>query len=438
MKRYTVLLLSLLVTAQIVSAQQKIVESSSQNVPSWVGVSVDNFIIVSAEHATLDGAKNSCLKTIQQSIISSVAVNISSNEQSYDAMSNNGYSESITHSYESRVETIAARLPFIQGITLDKAEIYWKKLYDKADKTYKYEVHVKYPFSSQERRALVDQYNAIEKEKSDKFQEIKDAFSTFTDVEYIARAMNDLKALYEYFMDQNRKAEAKALMENYRKCYNAISIVPYHSELGEIVYYLNLEGRRMVTSRRPTIKSDYATKIEFSPIEDNLYRITYNFEDCLPDDDNKIDISYQFASGAVARHTFRFDVAKDLLEVLPIGQLELDVELIKSATVEGDAEIPSKQIAAISGWLDLRAKQDTPFKVTGINVTFNNLNIRVKPELNQEFEGKGTHRLNFETENSFDDIKRKNGIASGTITIVNLNTNKRSELRFNLPYRVIL
>lgn len=438
MKRYTILLLSLLLATQFVSAQQKVVESSADKAPAWVGISVDNFIIVSAEHSTLDGAKSACLTTIQQSIINSVAVNITSSEQSYDAMMNNGYGESITHSYESRVETIAARLPFIQGITLDKAEIYWKKLYDKSDKTYKYEVHAKYPFSSMERRALVDQYNAIEKEKSDKFQEIKDAFSTFTEVEYITRAMNDLKALYEYFMDQNRKADVKALMENYRKCYSAISIVPQHTDLGEIVFYLNLEGRRMVTSRRPNIKSEYATQIECSPIEDNLYRITYNYDNCLPEDDNKIDISYHFANNAVARHTFYFDVAKDIIEVVPFGQVELDVKLVNAATIKDGDTIESKEIAKIEGWLDLRAKQDTPFKVTSINISFDGLNFRVKPELNEAFEGKGTHRLGFEVESSSDAIKRRNGVAKGIVTIVNAKTNKSSEVRFNLPYKIIL
>jgi uncharacterized protein (UPF0335 family) len=353
-------------------------------------------------------------------------------------MMNNGYGESITHSYESRVETIAARLPFIQGITLDKAEIYWKKLYNKSDKTYKYEVHAKYPFTKFERNALVEQYNAIEQEKNNQFQQIKDAFSTFTEVEYIARAITDLNALCEYYIDDNRKTEAKALIDNYRRLYNAISIVPYYTALGDIVFYLNLEGRHMTTSRRPNIKSEYASEIELVAIEDNLYRITYNYEYCQPEDDNKIDISYQFANNAVARHTFYFDVSKNRIDVVPFGQIELDVKLGNAAPIAEDAAILSEHIAEIKGGLDLRAKQDTPFTVAGINLSFDSLNIRVKPELNEEFKGKGNHRLSFDVESSFESVKRREGIATGTITIVNKETNKSTEVRFHLPYKIIL
>lgn len=438
MKRYLIIFASLILATQVVSAQQKVVESSAKKAPAWIGIAEDNYIIVSAENTTLDEAKRSCLASIQQSITSSVAVHISSTELSYDSSINNGYGENITHSYESRVEAIAARLPFIQGITLDKAEIYWKKIYDKSDKSYKYEVHAKYPFSDFERNKLVEQFDAIEKEKNDQLQQIMESFSTFSDVEYIARAITDLGALYEYYIDQNRKAEVKALMDNYRKLYNAISIVPYYTALGDIVFYLNLDGRRMTTSRRPVIKSEYATEIECSAIEDNLYRIAYNYEYCLPEDDNKIDISYQFASGAVARHTFYFDVSKNRIDVVPFGQIELDIKLVDSVALAEEEAIPSEKIAQIEGWLDLRAKQDVPFMVTGINILFDSLNIRVRPELNKEFEGKGNHRLSFDVESVVDTIKRREGIAGGTITVVNPQTNKSSEISFHLPYKIIL
>ena len=431
------MLFSLLATSNL-SAQQKVVESSAKRAPEWIGISQTNYIIVSAEHATLDGAKSACLANIQQSIISSIAVHVTSTEQSYDAMTQTKYNEDITHSYESRVEAVAMRLPFIQGITIDKAEIYWKKIYDKSDKSYKYEMHAKYPFSALERNRLLEEFDAMEKEHNDKFAQIKEAFSTFTDVEYIARAITDLSALHEYYIDNARKAEVTALKENYRKLYSAISIVPYYNELGDIVFYLNLDGRRMVTSRRPVIKSEYASEIELSAIEDNLYRIAYNYEYCQPEDDNKIEISYQFASNAVARHTFYFDVSKNRVEVAPFGQIELDVELVPAAVVEEDAAIPSTQIAKIEGYLDLRCKQQSPFRVTGINISFDGLNIRVKPEIDKEFEGKGNHRLGFEVESKFDTIKRREGIATGTITVVNTETNKSAEIRFHLPYKIIL
>ena len=438
MKRYIVILVSLLLATQVVSAQEKVVESSANSAPAWIGVSQRDHIIVSAEHATLDGAKKQCLANIHQNIINSVAVNVSSQELSYDAQTMTSEYASVVQSYESRVETIAAKLPFIQGITLDKAEIYWKKIFNKAENTYRYELHAKYPFSTQERNALIAEYNKIEKEHTDKFQMLKDEFDTFTEVEFITRAVNDLRALHDYFIDQTRKNEAKALMDNYRKLTSAISIVPYYSTLGEIEFYLNLSGRRMVTSRRPTIKSEYATQIECSTIEDNLYRISYNYEYCQPEDDNKIEVSFQFGSGSVARHTFYFDVSKTQMEVVPFGQIELDVKMVNATAPEIGQKISCDQIAQIKGWLNLRSKQNTTFKVTGINVSFDGIRIRVNSDLNVEFEGKGSHKLSFDVESDSDSIVRKDGIATGTVTIVNKETRKSEEVRFNLPYKIIL
>lgn len=438
MKRYIILFVSLLLATQFVSAQEKVVESSANSAPEWIGVSQRGYIVVSAEHATLDGAKKQCLANIYQNIISSVAVNISSQELSYDAQTITNEYASVVQSYESRVETIAAQLPFVQGITIDKAEIYWKKIFNKAENTYRYELHAKYPFTMAERNALIAEYNKIEQEHVDKFQELKDAFHTFTEVEYITRAVNDLRALHDYFIDQARKNEAKALMDNYRKLYNSISITPYYAALGEIEFYLNLSGRRMVTSRRPVIKSEYATQIECSAGSDNIYRLTYDYEYCQPEDDNKIDVSFQLGSGAVARHTFYFDVSKTRMEVVPFGLVELDVKLVNATTPEEGEAIPSSQIAQIKGWLDLRSKQNTAFKVTGINISFDGIRVRVNSELSAEFEGKGNHKLSFDVEGNSQSIVRKDGIATGTVTILNKETRKSEDVRFSLPYKIVL
>ncbi|MBO7263130.1 MAG: hypothetical protein J6U93_01260 [Alistipes sp.] len=243
--------------------------------------------------------------------------------------------------------------------------------------------------------------------------------------------MNDLDALNTYYFDEVRQSEVLALKENYRRLYSAISITPYYSSLGEILYSLNLNGRRVTTARRPVIKSEYATEIEYSATEDNLYRITYNYEYCQPEDDNKIEVTYQFGGSAIARYTFYINLSADHIEVIPFGEIEVDVKM-------GLDETTGKQTTHLKGFMNLRAKQDTKFRITGINILFNNISLRVNTTLDTAFEGKGNHRLCFEADSAIESMNRKDGIVSGTITLLNAETNKSEDIRFSLPYRVIL
>jgi hypothetical protein len=451
-----------------VYAQQKVVERSSKKAPEWVGVSVADHIVVSGEAASLNAAKEKCLANIRQSIVNSVATNISSKELTLDTQTINGQTTDVLHRYESQVQAIAAKLPFITGISLDDAEIYWQKLYNKREKSYKYEVHAKYPFSLLRRNSLIMEYLKQEQEQNEKYRALKSEFSTFTEIEFINRAIAELKALEHYFVDQKRKEEAKVLASNYHKLYSQISIVPYHNALGEIVYYLNLEGRRMTTSRRPNIKSQYATSINFAPAEQNMYRITYNYDNCQDNDENKIEVIHNFASGST-RYACFFDVSKDKLQIIPYGLIEMDVESAESAlpatpakveaaaeeqqtttteqqnkqateVVEATAEqvIAGEKPAKISGWIDLRSKYETLFEVLHINFSASGTRIRVNSDIKASFEGKGNHRLAFNLEGKYLPTESSSSMARGVITILNKATNKQEEIKFYLPYKIVI
>lgn len=300
-------ILAFMMLANGLFAQDKVVEKSSRRAPSWLGLSEPEYIITSAENETLDGAKAQCLANIRQSIVSSVAVNVSSTESYKESISMNNDSMDANRKYDTEIESIAASLPFVSDILLDDAEIYWRKLYNRKSKTYRYEVHAKYPFSTFKRNELIEEFMAQDKEQYDKYLALKQGYdSDFTEVEYIDRAISELHALRKYFFDSKRQNEVDALVSSYRRLYKAISIVPYSEKLGEIVYYLELNGRRVTCSRKATLKSEYATNLQVRAIEDNLYKITYNYNYCLPQDENTIIVTQKFNSGS-AKNTFYFD-----------------------------------------------------------------------------------------------------------------------------------
>lgn len=299
--------LVLLMVASLLSGQEKVVEKSSKRAPSWLGLSERGYIITSSESETLDGARAQCLANIRQAIISSVAVNIQSQERYRESIDMTDDVTDANRRYESDIASIAASLPFISDILLDDAELYWRKLYNRKAKTYKYEVHAKYPFPSYKRDELIAEFEAQEQMQYDKYLALKEGYSSdFTEVEYIDRAISELHALRKYFVDSRRQNEVDALVSNYRRLYKAISIVPFSEKLGEIVYYLELNGRKVTYSRKASAKSEFATNIQVKALENGMYMITYRYDYCLPEDENTIVVTQRFNSGSV-KNTFYFD-----------------------------------------------------------------------------------------------------------------------------------
>ena len=119
------------------------------------------YVIAEGVGVTWDQAQDNALKKIKERIVSSVAVNISSetnmvvNESIIDNMSR--YSEStelITNISTDFFNTL-------KGISLNKAQaFYWEKqLYPGKQKMVHY--HIKYPFSQRELDELITSYNFV-------------------------------------------------------------------------------------------------------------------------------------------------------------------------------------------------------------------------------------------------------------------------------------
>ncbi len=426
MKRVFALCLLTSMTFYAASAQVKIVERSAPKAPAWIGISEPDYVIVSAEEPALDAAKQRCLQDIRQSIANAVAVNIASDELSSERQQERNGIEEIYRSYESQVRTTAGRLPFITNISLSDAEIYWEKHLEKKERRYYFVCHAKYPFPRTRRNALIEEFLRQDRAQYDKYLALKKNFDTFTRIEYIGQAITELEPLSTYFFDEMRRNEVLALQRNYRKLYAAISAVPYENALGEHVFYLSLAGRRVTTSRPPTIKSPYATDIVVTPAAENMYRVTYNYEQCLDDDENTIELIYLLGGRAV-KHRFGFDVRQEKTAVIPCGEVELDLV----PAPEG-----ADRCVRITGWMNLRSKYESPFQITGLNLSAEGIGTRICTESTSDFKGAGTHRLGFVAEGSFPVSDKRAALAQGVLTLRNVQTGKSEEVRFALPYRI--
>ncbi len=428
MKRILTLCLAALALVETGAAQEKIQERSAPKAPKWIGTSASEYIIVSAEEPTLDAARDRCLKDIQQAIVNTVSVNICSDEQLFEQQHERDGASTFSRDYESQIRTQAGRLPFITNITLSDAEIYWERRLVKKEKRTYYICHAKYPFPLTRRNELIAEFMRQDREQYAKYLALKEELDTFTRIEDIGRAITDLGQLYDYFFDGRRRGEVEALQRKYRSAYGEIAAIPYSNELGEHYFYLTIAGRRVTTSRAPVIKSQYATDIVVTPVGESLYRVTYNHEQCLDEDDNRIELIYMLGAQAV-RHGFSFDVREGKVTVIPQGEIELDLRPAADSLAAGNSP-------RITGWINLRTKYDTPFEVTALNLTAEGIEARIETALSSRFEGKGTHRLAFVVEGDFPTTPRRAALARGVLTVRNLQSGKSEEIRIALPYKI--
>lgn len=290
-------------------AGDKVVQKSG-SMPSWLKKVKEGTITASAKAETLEEAKKRCMSDIRQQIISSIAVNVTSSESfKTSQVTSNEIMNAMTQ-YTSDVNSNAANLPFLTGISANKVmDFYWEKHYVKQDKSYYYVYYVLYPFSESDRLNWTAEFNEYDQQQYNKLKKLKENFKTFTDIAYVVTAVKELKALEKYFFDAVRKAEVETVISDYVNSQSRITIHPIKQERGLIIYHLLMDGRKMFFAKKPNVKSNSAYEINVVQNPDNTYTITYNSEMCTPLDDNMIEVSHIF-DGRRVKNIFYFTVEK--------------------------------------------------------------------------------------------------------------------------------
>ncbi len=290
--------------------KEKVVESSAKHKPAWIGRSDQSSFAVTEVGETLAAASDRCMNSIRQHVINAVAVNISSTETMTSRQISQNALHTVMNDYSSVLMTEAAKLPYLNNLSLSNAEeTYWEKIYDKKTKRYRYEYSVRYPFTEQTRRQLVEAFLAIDNAKVAQMEQLKAELDTFTDIDRITRAVNELDGLHQYFFDATRRQEAETLRRNYLAQYARISIEPEEETLGRCIYSLRLNGRRMTTAVTPRLKCESAIEMQVKAYDNNRYLLTYNAKYASKSDINTLEILYPFGGARVSR-TLHFDPAQ--------------------------------------------------------------------------------------------------------------------------------
>lgn len=297
----------LLCPAALFAQKEKTVEASSREKPGWIGRSDASAICITEVGETLAEASARCMASIREQIINSVAVNVSSAETMTRRQITQDNLMNVMSDYQSVLMTEAAKLPFLSDLSLSNAEaIYWERIYNKKSKTYRYEYSVRYPFSGQTRRQLVDAFLSIDNAKCAEYERLRAELNTLTDLDRIRQAVIELEGLEAYFFDTTRRNDAATLRRSYLQLFDRVSVRAESQTAGACLYSLRLDGRKVTTSVQPRLKSESAVDLRVKPYADTLCLVTFDPQYAPAAELNSIEVLYLFGNRRVG-HTFRFD-----------------------------------------------------------------------------------------------------------------------------------
>lgn len=398
-----------------IQAKEKIVEKSGKQ-PKWVNSMEANYIVTSARSQDLEEAKERCMIRVKEQIVNSISENVrSSTKMSSSEETMNKQVSTFLESYSSTTTSQTGKTDFVQGISVTKVEdFYWEKIYDTETRKYRYEYHVKYPFSQKEMDDLVASYKMKDAELSYQLNKVMMDIPDMSSVEEVSAGISTLRSLKGSFVDLRADqantgiAKLKAIIEN-------MEFVVLSHKVGKLEYALQYEGRTMSYGKAPKVSSECAT-IEHVNYSGERTLITYNSDYCIAQDPNNgIDVLYKVGPYKMANR-FRFNATAGKVEVDVVGTIRI---------------ASSGQASKVD--LTIRSKYADPFVITKIDLDLKGAGISI-PDVNKKCSGKGIHEIS----TNAGEIKASGaGMTSGTIYFKSEKTGEMGRTRFyNANYSV--
>lgn len=418
---------ALLVTG--IAAQTKVVEKSAKKVPEWLNTAAEGYLVVSVRSNSLAEGQTKALTEITERIIQSVASNVTVSKKNVLSEVNvNGSIES-SDAFTQVSKIKSANLPFLKGISLSNAEeIYWEKVRDKATGKEHYDYSVKYPFSRSEQRKLIAEFEALDAEKVARYEALEQKIGSIESVDEIGQAITELNTLSGYFFDDVRLSQVEGLTARYKQLYDALSLTGTFLENGKYQCQVLLDGNPVRVATKPKVTSNCAGQIGVRPA-DGMFVISYDAEDCLPEEENFLNISL-VAGGKRLQHKAFLNEAgagNAAFSVVPEGKLILTAD-----------SVAGRKIFNINIRLTLNNRGGTPFGLKALELHVPEISAPIIfDDIDGVYKTKGIVQIKALAEGEFTAGEKKNSAFSfvqGSVTFVNPQTGAVERTRLSLPY----
>ena len=305
-KNLLILLLTILPLFAFAQKDYKLVEQTPKNKPSWLtnGNTFGAFLIQANKVATLEEAQNNVMTSLLSQVASSIAVqvvgeiekNIDWTVVELEGKTREQYLEQVKNNTTLKI----AKLPALQGFSITKAEIYWEKYQHKKTKEYCYDYYILYPFSSFELEELIAEYNAQEKAINDKIDNFRTSLDDIESVDVMLANIDEMKSMLKEYGEEDA-AKYNKLKNNislYEKLIANIYIDVLENSKGKLVIQLKYDDKVLKTKSLPQLKGNCAR--DFTKKHNgNLIEIGFNTFDCYEQDDNYVEIKFNFGKKRV-------------------------------------------------------------------------------------------------------------------------------------------
>lgn len=295
------ILLPLVATAQ--RKGFKLVESVPSSEPKWVGAREhpDFIYVMGQEGTTLADAKNAAMQSVLSDIAMSVAVNVNGDITDRSVINVSGDKVTFEESVVNNIKTKIAKIPAIQGIAIQKADVFYKRFYKKKTGEEYYVLYMRYPFNEFERRDLIKAYNQMEKEIDDKIAKYAEDIDDIKNVEDIKTSITALAGIKkELSDDDSRINQINTIIGMYNDVYNSIMIDVVDNIPGSVVVRLVYDNHIIETSQRPRVNSDCATDFDIRT-NNGLWFIGYDSRFCYPQDGPTINVVFKAGAKNISK-----------------------------------------------------------------------------------------------------------------------------------------
>lgn len=371
-------------------ASLKIVERSAKEKPIWINGLEQNFLTGVGVGNNYDEAKMIALQMVKEKIVSAVAQSISfeQNIQVNESRYRNAYK--FLEEYTSKSTSKSGNISYLQGVSLSKASDYYYEKH-RENKIEKFFYYIKYPFSQEDIEKLIVEWKKQEDLLSQRLDSLKFNEKNYSSVESIIEEIEELQYLSDFFVDQ-RKAVSDISIKSLQNKLNSILVVPFIDTAGIYSYQLMLGENEISTNQIPVIKSNCAKilKVDARKSSGNIF---YEFDNCNIEDQNYIEIDYNFEEWKLS-HKVPFDVSSKKISIEQINNISF-ISVKKGW-------FSSKHL--IKCYFTVYSKSPVPFKINRIELTpmlckmdcpevgdYKRYPGIIFENVNQKFDGKGPH-----------------------------------------------
>ena len=305
-KSIIILLLTVLPLIGFAQKDYKLVEQSPKNKPSWLtnGNTFGAFLIQANKVATLEEAQNNVMASLMSQVASSIAVqvvgeiekNIDWTVVELEGKTQEQYLEQVKNNTTLKI----AKLPALQGFSITKAEVYWEKYQNKKTKEYSYDYYMLYPFSSYELEELIAEYNAQEKAVNDKIDNFRNVLDEIENVDVMLENINEMKSMIKEYGEEDavKYNKLKNNISLYENLIANIYIEVLENANVKLVVQLKHDEKVLKTKSLPQLKGNCAR--DFTKKHNGtLIEIGFNTFDCYEQDDNYVEIKFNFGKKRV-------------------------------------------------------------------------------------------------------------------------------------------